>query len=254
MRYLTRCSPEPALSRRERATFSLCRGRSISTPEGRSKSGDIARKVRDEELRLIEVLAASETPSPNGIIGIRARKALQRAPSSIYWNGLKALGFCRVSGSLWDYFRHVERAKAGHTSLRDDDDNLVEGLPSAWLKMPPMPDDFPEGVRMSLQQEEASFLKTQVIAKHPTSLFAFFLQENARDSGSDFAWDHSTTNHVPAALGRKIEHARIFSEVLNGAPIVYNLGLARMAPPKEDVIVDCLGLLDEWRRPRPSKV
>lgn len=216
--------------------------------DGRSKSGDIARKVRDEELRLIEVLSTSETPAPHGIIGIRARKALQRAPSSIYWNGLKVLGFCRVGGSLWDYLKHVERAKAGRATLRDDDGDLVEGLPSAWVKMPAMPDGFPEGARLPLQLEEAVFLKNQVIAKHPSSLFAFFLQENTRGSRSDFAWDHPATDHVPATLKRKIEYARIFSEVLYGAPIIYNLGLARMAPPKDQVIADCLELLDGWRQ------
>ena len=62
--------------------------------EGRGKMSDSARKIRAEELGLIDILADSETPRPRGIIGIEARTSLQRCPSSIYWNGLKALRIC----------------------------------------------------------------------------------------------------------------------------------------------------------------
>ena len=85
--------------------------------EGRGKMSDSARKIRAEELGLIDILADSETPRPRGIIGIEARTSLQRCPSSIYWNGLKALRICTSPYSLGDYIRYAERSKNSPQAL-----------------------------------------------------------------------------------------------------------------------------------------
>lgn len=217
--------------------------------EGRTKAGDVARRIREEELRLIDVLAESETPRPKGIIGIDARKALQRCPSSIYWNGLKALRICTSPYSLGDYLRHAERNKKSEPTLLDDDRNAVLGSGSVWpSQLPKAPAGFPEGARIDLTGEEADFLKKQVIAQRPDSLFTFFLQEDIGNSDVPFAWNHEATDHAPLSLNRKISNARIFAEVMEGAPIIYNLSLAAHFEPMRPMTIEkCENLLNEWR-------
>jgi len=64
----------------------------------RVPSAEVARRVRDVEVKLINTLAESSIPPPPGTIGIQARSSLQRFPSSIYWNGLKVLVLlCRAA-------------------------------------------------------------------------------------------------------------------------------------------------------------
>ena len=61
-----------------------------------------------------------------------------------------------------------------------------------------------------------------------------------------FAWDHPSVASSPPELARELNHARCFSEVMNGAAILYNLYLAEMDPRREEIVEGCTGLLDEW--------
>ena len=58
---------------------------------------EIAKRLRNEEISLINYLAESD--DPEGTIGIDARKTLKRLPSSVYWNGLSAWGIRICNGS-----------------------------------------------------------------------------------------------------------------------------------------------------------
>jgi len=51
---------------------------------------EIAKRLRNDEIRLINYLADSD--DSEGTIGIDARQTLKRLPSSIYLNGLHAWG------------------------------------------------------------------------------------------------------------------------------------------------------------------
>ena len=179
--------------------------------EGRGKMSDAARKIRAEELGLIDILADSETPRPRGIIGIEARTSLQRCPSSIYWNGLKALRICTSPYSLGDYIRYAERSKNSPQALLDDDRNVVSGGLSVWPgNLPNAPDNFPNGVRIGLTAEEAGFLKQQVIAQRPDSLFAFFVREGVAETKAPFAWDQPEIQiRVDIASGESEPRARL---------------------------------------------
>src|SRR5438876_719865 len=67
----------------------------------------VGKTARDFEIGLIDVLAKADDHA--GTIGIEARHTLQRIPSSVYWNGLKTLGFFRASGSQAEYHRSFDR-------------------------------------------------------------------------------------------------------------------------------------------------
>nr|MDQ3816798.1 DUF6361 family protein [Acidobacteriota bacterium] len=49
-------------------------------------SNTVAKKARNEEIALIDILSTSD--DTQGVIGVVARRNLKRLPSNIYWQGL----------------------------------------------------------------------------------------------------------------------------------------------------------------------
>ena len=214
----------------------------------RVPSAEVARRARDVEVKLINTLAESSTPPPPGTIGIQARSSLQRLPSSIYWNGLKVLGISRFAGSQAEYQRSLDRVRAAVGTVRPNDDGeVVGGVARAWhAGLPTIPSTFPNQANFALGVAEARYLKSRVLENHRRSLFAFMLDRDYVDANVEFAWDHACVESAPPELQREIKHARCFSEVMNGAAILYNLYLAEMDPRREQVIETCNELLDDW--------
>jgi Family of unknown function (DUF6361) len=214
----------------------------------RVPSAEAARRVRDVEVKLIDTLAESSTPPPRGTIGIQARGGLQRFPSSIYWNGLKVLGICLFAGSQAEYQRNFDRVRAaGGTVRRNDDGEVIGGAARAWHGgLPPIPPTFPSQAVFDLTAAEARYLKSRVLENHRRSLFAYMLDRDYVDAENGFAWEHASVEGASPELLREISHARCFSEVMNGAAILYNLYLAEMDPRREEVIESCIELLDDW--------
>jgi hypothetical protein len=207
----------------------------------------IAWTVREFEIRLIDTLAGS--PDPRGTIGIDARSSLQRTPSSIYWNGLKVLGICRFNGSQAEYQRSFDRIGANRRGvLRNDDGEVVSGgTRTTWSAIPAAPPEFPDRAAFRLTQAEAEYFRERVLEHDPGSLFAYLLQRPHKPFDEGFVWDHDVNAGVNGRLSRQIEHARNFSEVIFGAPILYNLILSDLEPVRKDVREMCLGMLEEWR-------
>lgn len=214
--------------------------------ESKRSSADLLRRARDFEVRLIDTLA--ETEGKNGTIGINARQALQRLPSSIYWNGMRILGIVTAPGSLGDYARALSRAENRKAELVDDDGERVEGSKTRWHpRIPRTPPTFPAEVNFKLTVAEAQFLKDQTLARYPASLFAFFLASNFGEDRYDYVWDHPEIEKAPPQLRRRVELARMFSEVMNGAAILYNLAVAELEPRRSQIAEDCSVLLEDWR-------
>lgn len=212
----------------------------------RVSSAEVARKGRAFEISLIDRLA--DSPDPAGTIGIQARSSLQRIPSSIYWNGLKLLRICQFPGSQAEYHRSLDRqAAAGASVRRNDDGEVVRGAARAWhAALPVAPSAFPSQVRFTLTVPEARYLKGRVLENHRQSLFAFMLDRDYVDAGAEFAWEHPASQQAPMELRRQIEHARCFSEVMNGAAILYNLYLGELDPRRDSVIENCDDMLEDW--------
>jgi hypothetical protein len=77
----------------------------------------VAREARKAEIDLIGGLLAGGSAG-TGVIGERARAALQRLPSSVYWQGLGAWGIRLFPGSIDQYHRSLERFYAASHSRR----------------------------------------------------------------------------------------------------------------------------------------
>jgi hypothetical protein len=188
-------------------------------------SAEVAAKAKREELRLIERLL--ESGEKVGVIGRLARGRLQRLPSSVYWSGLKRLRICSFDGSQDSYHRSLDRFYQRHRmAIRTDDGERVGGGTENWNpKLPAPPDDWPNKAQLALATGQAEFLRDQIRLAAPSSLFAFLVgQKEAPDA--DFPWAHPFRSQFEDKIIRELDHAQNFSEILNGAPLLYNLMLA----------------------------
>lgn len=199
--------------------------------EQRLNSTLIEREARKLEIELIfGLLAGGET---EGVIGERARATLQRLPSSVYWQGLGVWGIRLVPGSIDQYHRsldHFQRLTHGQRISRTRDDDPIEELPpSNWHpRLPAAPAEFPRRVTFSLEPAEAEYLTERVKLSRPSSLLAFLTDAGYAVPNSSFIWEHPELALFPAMFREQIEHARNFSETINGAALLYNLMLAEL--------------------------
>ncbi|MEX0874586.1 MAG: DUF6361 family protein [Actinomycetota bacterium] len=187
----------------------------------RVASGQIVSRARKEEVALIDALV--ESGERDGVIGIQARRALKRLPSNVYWNGLWSWGVRRFNGTQPQYHRSLDLFYESPRAVPDDDGDPSQGKGATnWHpELPRAPRDFPKGYSLALTQAEARFLRERIIFSHPHSLLAS-LVDRARTSEVDFAWVHPDLGKLDSVLKERLEHARLFSEAMHGAQLLYN--------------------------------
>lgn len=176
------------------------------------KGAEIWSRGRDLELEVADHLRGT---SEAGVFGRRAGRRLRRLPSSVYWLGLGTWGL-----------RYERRSSPWH-----------QGLPTR-------PREFPRIDTLALTSTEAQYLQDRVTQSVPDTLLAhLFLRANPVECR--FAWEHPDYAGFPPAHKTALEHARLFSEVIYGAPLLYNLLLARRAE-REDKIAEYCDELETW--------
>ena len=200
----------------------------------RVPSRQVAARGRRAEIELINPLV--DSGERQGVIGIQARKALKRLPSNVYWTGLLAWGIRRFRGSQPLYHQSLDRAYASSRALVDDDHNPVSGFPPAsWdPNLPKAPPGFPKGATFRLTPPEARYLRERIIFNHRDSLLAFLVDE-CEPTETTFAWEHPQRAWFREPFREQLLHARLFSEGMHGAQLLYNLLLAEAVEN------------DEWR-------
>lgn len=197
-------------------------------------SKDIATRARREEIALIEALA--ESGEREGVIGIEARQALKRLPSAVYWNGLASWGIRRFNGPQDQYHRSLDRfyRLTGRGARNDDDEPIDGGTRRNWdAGLPSAPARFPDGMKLPLESAEAEYLAERIVATHPTRLLAALAQDDRAWEPCDFPWDHPSQGSFTARHREQLQHARLFSESVHGAPLLYNLMLAEKADNRD---------------------
>lgn len=219
----------------------------------RVRSNEVARHARRDEIRLIEALIkGGEAGEGSGVIGARARTQLQRLPSSVYWLGLSSLGIRIFGGSLDQYHRSLDRfyemARQRRSMRGHEEDLLDEPLGANWHpSLPAAPPDLLERATFTLTAEEADYLSDRIRARQPGSLLRFLLDAESSAPDVAFPWEHPDLSQFPALLGEQLTHARRFSEVMHGAPILYNLMLAELTGRK-DLIEHYRAWIQDWAK------
>ncbi len=203
--------------------------------EGRGVAAP-AEDLRREEVALIGALRASAqrqgSVENQGIIGLRAGANLQRLPSSVYWNGLARWGIRLFSGSQEQYHRLLQTLPpGGFRRLRGDD-----GLPvdvsqrPRWHPALPAPHSgFSRTATFDLRNCEAVFLQERILTNASGTLLAHLVANTREASSVELPWQHPELGGFPPGCRLILRNAHGFSDVLNGAALLYNLMLAERA-------------------------
>lgn len=201
-----------------------------------------AARARSAELDMIEVLRAGGDTS--GLIGQQAGRNLKRLPSGVYWQGLQAWGVRGIPTSQDAYHRWIDAGKATSISTSDDDGETVKGIWHSSLPSPPA--DFPYEASLTLLPNEAEYLSERIQQRSPNSLMAWLLRHDDFTGDIAMPWEHPRTSSMPSRLQKQLHHARLFSESMHGAQLLYNLLLARQRR-SEPLAKTWTERLSEWQ-------
>jgi hypothetical protein len=215
--------------------------------EGSAAGSDqLATEARALENRLANALKSGG--ESNGIIGRDAGADLQRLPSSVYWAGLGTWGIRLFPGStdnLFSCMRHLQRSRP---RVRESEDAASEAQAlQIWTpSLPPRPKDLLEAVRFRLTPDEAQFIIDRLVAQQPSSLLAFLARSDGGAGDCRYIWEHPHLAGFPVASRTLVGHGEMFSSVMHGASLLYNLLLSELRE-KPDWIDEYQSRLQEWR-------
>jgi uncharacterized protein DUF6361 len=198
--------------------------------ERRAPVESAAAKARRDEVRLI--MALLDAGDTRGVIGKEARERLQRLPSVIYWQGLQRWGIRIARVSLRGYHRALERAAV-----------------TVWHgELPEAPPDFPRQADLALTLTEAEFLRDMITTHCPDTLLSVLaLHADEGPVRADAPWqiDEAILAGAGPAVREQLDHARVFSELIFGAQLLYNLMLAEKRHD-EQLIEEYERLFGSW--------
>ncbi len=206
-------------------------------------SSRIAAVAREQELGLIEPLLSQEE---EGVFGRTAGGDLKRLPSEVYWGGLGSWGIRRFDASRAQYHRAVDELyrRRRRSSSGGEDGEAVTGEITWHPELPPPPDSFPDEATLDVTREEAEFLRDRIVTEHPDSLLAWLALHPTR-TDVPHLWDHPLAGRLSDEHARALRHARIFSGVMEGAPILYNRLVCELLD-REDLVADYDTAYAEW--------
>lgn len=194
----------------------------------KTKSSEAAALARYHEIELIYPLLA--TDDTNGVIGKEAKANLQRLPSSVYWAGLGTMGIRRFHGTQEQYHRSLDSFYRGrrqlHASAEDGIVELVKPQTNWHAGIPPMPKGFPKTATLRLNKAEAEYLRQQIMTNVPGTLFAFLVDQGEWWDAVSFPWHHPQLGECSSQIKTQLNHAELFSLIMLGAMLFYNLMLA----------------------------
>lgn len=210
----------------------------------RIPSSEIEARARRFELQLIKPL--TESDDSLGAFGTGAGQGLKRLPSDVYWAGLGDWGIRRFSGSINDYFGSLDRIYTIRKQTQAHVDDAVEGSDVlTWHpRLPDPPENFPWELSFLLTREEAEFLRDTIVTVADKSLLGWLVREKRR-AHVDRPWEHPDLARFPEPIRALLQHAQLFSDVMRGAAILYNLMLAEIDGPKE-LVDEHRGGISSW--------
>lgn len=214
------------------------------TLEGRDvPESQLRTEARALEIRLADALKAGG--ESNGIIGRDAGPRLQRLPSSVYWAGLGAWGIRHFPGSIDSLFISLRGLKRPRVS--SDSEDAAAGLRAAAIWNPALP-QAPNGLldcaAFSLTADEAQFIIDRLVATQPAALLTMLARDGI-DAECDHIWTHPHLASFPADARRLVRHGEIFSHVMHGAALLYNLALSELRG-RDDWVADYRERIAAW--------
>jgi hypothetical protein len=196
-------------------------------------ASQIANRARWAEISLVGPLLDTDA---EGIFGRTAGGGLKRLPSSVYWAGLGIWGIRQFPGTREQYHRGIDEVyrRRRRARRRDDGEPEVDPLTVTWHpQLPDEPEGFPERVDFRLTPSEAEFIRDCIVISHPRSLLAHLAIHPQPVSEVPAPWMHPGFEAFQPDHQELLRHAGLFSDVMYGASILYNLLLALEKPAPE---------------------
>jgi hypothetical protein len=97
-------------------------------------------------------------------------------------------------------------------------------------ELPAVPADFPANQSCALNASEATYLRDRIVFSHPSSFLATVVRAKRKQALKvDYPWLYPDVANLSKAHVELLDNGRLFSEVIFGAAIGYNLSLAKAA-------------------------
>lgn len=222
------------------------------------KAPRFGQEVSALERRLIQPLLDGEDHA--GAFGAQRGQRIKRLPSSVYWSGLQQWGIRRERISQGQYHRNVDAFYRLSGKVRETEEGeRVAAMPAMiWHPdLPDAPEGFPERLDLAVRPEEAQFLLDRLLETQPASLLTWLAQNDPAsrtDPDAPFPWAHPSFATFPERAREILHHARLVSELVWGAGLLYNVLLARLpaaadarAAWQEEILEQRLEDLRRWR-------
>lgn len=186
----------------------------------RNASGStLLSRAQNSERRLI--VAMHNAGATDGLIGRVAGEQVRSLPSSLYWSALRRYGILRVDRGP-NQLRQIDPSKPRSESAD-------EPIPRDWDIAVSPPPGFPGTIDggFTMARDEAEWLRERMVtATHGSYLSALLTAPDYLDYTAATPWEHPALTTAPASVQQTVEHARLFSLVINGAALLYNLLVA----------------------------
>ena len=212
------------------------------------------------ERDLVQPLMDSDDQA--GVFGKTAGKKLKRLPSSVYWAGLGVWGIRLTPFSQEEYHRRIDETYRRRDALkalekdaraRGDDIDVEQRLAAlSWHpRLPAPPEGFPAKVDFAVSREEAEFILDRIQVTFGDSLHSF-LALHCEPADTQAPWAHPDYGRFSEQHKELLTHARLFSEVMHGAALSYNIQLARLRN-HEDLVAEHQASFDKWTAHLPRE-
>ena len=107
-----------------------------------------------------------------------------------------------------------------------------------------MPSDLLERAVFQMSPEEAQFIIDRLVATQPAALLTLLARKGI-DADCDYIWTHPHLAAFPAGARRLVQHGEIFSHLMHGAALLYNLALSELRE-RDDWIADYRERIQTW--------
>ena len=193
-----------------------------------------------ETLVRVQLMSGGEEVDRAGVIGSSfgqsTQKTVKRAPSSVYWNGLKTFGIVRADCSIAQLGErlHHERNEYGDAQNEPDGHDAAE---QSLRSIPGSANFHREDITLSLTPDESGFLRQRIASSVSNTLLGQLARTPDTTAGLvadchdqedlQVMAQHPALRALNAEISHTVSVALQFSDAMEGAHLRYNLLVCR---------------------------